>query len=123
MKLANGATKTAAITYAVVPLRAVIASGRAIASHGHTAVSLACLGGNKGGICRGTLSITRRGATLARASYALKVGAMRKVVLVLTHRGVLALRHSRRHHLSAVVTATLQFAQPAQRTITFRHLG
>src|SRR5205807_1349476 len=97
MTLTGGATKTAAITYAVVPLRVVIASGRALTSHDRTAVSLACIGGNQGGVCRGTLTITRLGATLAGADYWLKAGAMRTVVLTLTHRGTTVLRHSRRH--------------------------
>jgi DNA-binding SARP family transcriptional activator len=121
MTLRTGATKTASITYAVVPLRVVIASGRATASHSHTAVSLACIGGNQGGSCSGTLSITRGSAMLASAGYSLKAGAMRTIVLPLTHRGSIALRHARGHHVRALVTATLQFAQPAQRTITFRH--
>lgn len=121
MTLAGGGTKTAEITYAVVPLRVVIASGRAIASHSRTAVSLACIGANQGGACRGTVSITRRGATLARASYSLAAGAMRTVVLPLTHRGTLALRHARGHHVRALVTATVQFSRPTQRTVNFRH--
>jgi hypothetical protein len=121
MTLRDGATKSATITYAVVPLRVVIASGRATAAHGRAAVSLACIGGNEGGACRGTLSVTRRGVTLARASYSLRAGGMRTVVLALTHRGSLSLKRARGHHIRALVTATLQFAQPAQRTITFRH--
>jgi hypothetical protein len=121
MTLAGGATKTAAVTYAVVPLRVVIASGRATAAHSRTALSLACIGGNQGGVCRGTLSITRRGATLARAGYSLEAGAMRTVVLALTHRGMSALRRARGHHVSARATATLQFGRPTTRTVTFRH--
>jgi DNA-binding SARP family transcriptional activator len=121
MTLTSGATKTAAITYAVVPLRVVIASGRAVASHSRTAVSLACIGGNQGGVCHGALSITRRGATLARTGYSLRAGGMRTVVLPLTHRGTIVLRHARGHRVRALVTATLQFARPAERTVTFRH--
>ena len=121
MTLAGGATKTAAVTYAVVPLRVVIASGRATAAHSRTAVSLACIGGNQGGTCRGELSLTRHGATLARTGYSLKAGAMRTVVLRLTHRGMVALRRARGHHVNALVTATLQFARPAKRTVIFRH--
>jgi DNA-binding SARP family transcriptional activator len=121
MTLAGGVTKTAAITYAVVPLRVVIASGRVTAAHSRTAVSLACIGGNQGGACRGTLSITRHGATLASAGYSLKAGAMRTVVLPLTHRGSLELRHARGHHVRALVTATVSFARPTRRTVTFRH--
>lgn len=121
MTLKNGARKTAAISYAVVPLRVVIASGRATAAHGRTTLSLACIGGGGGGTCRGTLSLTRHGATLASAGYALRAGGMRSIVLKLTRRGSRALKHARGHHIAALVTATLQFAQPAKRTITFRH--
>jgi hypothetical protein len=122
MTLASGATKTAAITYAVVPLRVVIASGRAIASHARTSVSLACIGANQEGACRGRLSITRRGVTLASAGYSLKAGAMRTVVLALTHRGTIVLRRAPGHRVHALVIASLQFARPAQRTVLFRHL-
>jgi DNA-binding SARP family transcriptional activator len=121
MTLKGGATKTASITYAVVPLRVVIASGRAIAARGRTTVSLACIGGDQGGTCRGTLTLTRHGATLARSSYSLQAGAMQTVALLLTHRGSMTLRHAPGHRVNALVTATLQFAQPAERKITFRH--
>jgi DNA-binding SARP family transcriptional activator len=121
MTLKNGPSKRAEISYAVVPLRVVIASGRAVAADGRTAVSLACIGGNKGGTCRGALSVTRHGTTLASAGYALPAGGMRSIVLPLTRRGRIALRHARGHHVRAHVKATLQLAAPAQRTITFRH--
>jgi hypothetical protein len=121
MTLKNGATKTASITYAVVPLRVAIASGRAIAADRRTAVSLVCLGGGQGGTCRGTLSLTRHAVTLARTSYSLKAGTMRSIVLPLTHEGSIALKRARGHHLTALAIATLRFAAPAERTIAFRH--
>jgi hypothetical protein len=121
MTLSNGATKTAAISYAVVPLRVAITTGRAIAADGRTAVSLICLGGSQGGTCQGNVTLTLRGVTLANAGYSLRAGAMRSVVLGLTHVGTLALRRAPRHQLRVLATATLPYTQPAERIVTFRH--
>ena len=120
MTLKNGVRRTASIAYVVVPLKVAIDVGRVIASGGHTAVTLVCLGGGQGARCHGTLSLTRHGALLAMGTYSLPAGAMRTFPLAMTHAGEAALTRAPGHRLRVLVTAALAFARPTERTITLR---
>jgi hypothetical protein len=133
----SGQTKTASITYAVVPpLRASIGTPVATAANARTHVMVACSGGGAGAACRGslTLSIGRRVASgvgqrrsvtaetvrLAGATYSVASGSRRSIRVWLTDAGVLALRGAPGHQLQAHATIALNDGQTAAQTITLR---
>ena len=133
----SGQTKTASITYTVVPPpRASVQTSVAIAAHARTSVTLACAGGGAGVACHGTLSLTiarrvvqrtggRRVATLetvrlAGTSYSLATGARRSTAVPLTTAGILALRSAPNHQLRVAATTVVTGGKTTARTITLR---
>jgi hypothetical protein len=125
----NGATKTASITYTVVPpLSVSIEAGQASALHGRTAIPLACSGGGPGTACGGRLSLTtaqKRGArfqtvTVASSSFSVPAGTRASIPLSLGDVAQQALGRDAGHQLRVLVTTKLSSGETAARSVTLK---
>lgn len=119
----DGLSDKAKVTYRVVapppaPLAVSIRSGRAFVVGGVAKVRLACSGGVAKDVCRGKLSLMRRGRVLARAGFKIASGQTQLVVLRLNDDGLRSLRRAHRHRLR--VTATTSGRSGAHRTILLK---